>query len=431
MVFPVFFLDPEIENILTKIGENGAENASILLKLVDTNKRCFSDIELAQKISSYISNIPDISFVIRRAGEGTGDADLTMHIVGTDYDKMVEFSTYIKQIMYDTNLFHSVYLSQSVQKNEYHFIPNQRILTEFGISNYQIASTMRNSIYGNKDNVYSGTSSDIDIHIGLPSMFLDDLNVFKNMYVRSPKGIIPIIELGEIIEKSMMPNLIRRNCKRIIQIDGYLLEGTSGKVRNILDERIESTDFGDNLSYYYAGDIERGEESQKELAKAFLLAVVLTYMLLSAVMNSFLYPLIISSSILTSFAGVFLLLFLTGSSFNIASMLAMVMVVGLTVNSAILLIDGATSRIRQGENITDAILEGAKEKIRAILMTSTAIISGVFPQIMSSDPIKSSMGAVVIGSMCASLFFTLILTPVLVLTYEKLKSYLHERFIIN
>jgi HAE1 family hydrophobic/amphiphilic exporter-1 len=157
---------------------------------------------------------------------------------------------------------------------------------------------------------------------------------------------------------------------------------------------------------------DRDSESFGELGKAFLLAVILTYMFLCAIMNSFFYPIPIILSVATSFIGVFLSLFFLEESMNISSMLGMVMIVGLVVNNSILLLDYTLLKMQEGVPVIDALWLGVSEKFRPIIMTSLAIVLGVLPQLGSVMALKSSMGAVMIGAMLASIVFSFVFTPV-------------------
>ena len=165
------------------------------------------------------------------------------------------------------------------------------------------------------------------------------------------------------------------------------------------------------IKYAYTGNAENQAESSQELGKAFMLAVILTYMLLVAVLNSFVFPISIGSAILTSFLGSIVLMFLTGQTVNIGSMMAMVMVVGLAVNNAILLIEYAEQKITKGIDVADALWEAATVKLKPIIMTSLAIIMGTFPQLFDIDKAKASMGGVVVGGMLGSMFFTYMMVP--------------------
>src|SRR5690606_8852559 len=131
--------------------------------------------------------------------------------------------------------------------------------------------------------------------------------------------------------------------------------------------------------------------------------------------------------IVTSFLGVFLVMFFLDQTMNIGSMMAIVMVVGLAVNNAILLIEYAEQKIAEGMSVKAALWEGSRLKLKPILMTSIAIITGTLPQIFDTDKAKASMGGVIIGGMLGSMFFTYMMVPAVhVLIYNikgKLSKY--------
>jgi HAE1 family hydrophobic/amphiphilic exporter-1 len=207
--------------------------------------------------------------------------------------------------------------------------------------------------------------------------------------------------------------LKRRDKSKIINLKGYLTKSTSGPVRRDLDRLFKAANLPEGTTYAYSGSAENESESQKELGKAFLLAVILTYMLLVAILNSFILPLSIGSAILTSFLGSFLVMYFTDQTINIGSMMAMVMVVGLSVNNAILIIEFAQQKLEEGIDIKEALWMGTSQKLKPILMTSVAIVAGTFPQLLDIDKIKSSMGAVIVGGMIGSVFFSYFFVPVI------------------
>lgn len=144
-------------------------------------------------------------------------------------------------------------------------------------------------------------------------------------------------------------------------------------------------------------------------------------MLLAAIMNSFIYPISIIISIVTSFIGVYYTLFFLGESINLSSMLGIVMLVGLVVNNSILLLDDAIQKINQNIPLKEALWQASSSRFRVILMTTLAIILGVLPQLWDIMPMKSSMGAVMFGGMLGSLIFCFIFTPISFYYIEKLR----------
>ena len=177
--------------------------------------------------------------------------------------------------------------------------------------------------------------------------------------------------------------------------------------------------------YYFefGGMSEIQGETTGEIGKAFLLATILTYMLLAAILNSLAHPFTIATSILTSFTGVFILMFLSGATMNVGAMLAFVMLVGLVVNNNILVLEPTINRINNGEKPFDALWTELNDKKNMVLMTSIAVVAGMVPQLWSADGMKVAMGAVMIGGMLASLLFTFTLTPALFVLIERARHW--------
>jgi HAE1 family hydrophobic/amphiphilic exporter-1 len=152
--------------------------------------------------------------------------------------------------------------------------------------------------------------------------------------------------------------------------------------------------------------------------RAFVIALALTYMLLAGILESLVQPVYILGTIPLSLIGVFYFLILTGSTMNIVSMLAIVMLIGIVVNNAILLLDYTNQLVREKrEKVRDALLQACPARLKAILMSTIAIILGMLPMAVgigaSGRELRQPMGIVSIGGVLVSALFTLILIPVL------------------
>jgi len=404
---------PEQSSFLTAIGENGVENATITVDLVPSTARKRSDADIIGELIPFMARIPDAEIILERAGRrGSKEGDVSINVYGIDYDKMIELSQLMKAKMEKSGYFRSVTSSYKAPKKEIQFIPDQDRLIQYGVTNAQVGSTVRSSIYGNTDNVYKERGEEYDINLELNDAYAMTAEDIQEITVLARKGLIPITELGTLKSDTALPAIRHRDKDRVIRLEGYLSKSALGYVKNVLDKEFKGLPFGDDYGYAYVGDSEHQEESSREIGKAFILAVILTYMLLSALLNSGTYSVPIMLSVVTSFIGVFFSLFFLGQSMNLASMLGMVMLVGLVVNNAILLLDYTLLKMKEGVPVKEALWLGASVKFRAIIMTSLAIILGVLPQLNSINPAKQSMGAVIIGGMLASIIFTFSFTPV-------------------
>ena len=404
----------EAESYLSFLGHNGVENALIIVNLTHSRVRERSAKDIIDSLIPVTSKIPDaeINFSYAVTGGALDEGDITINLYGLDYQKMIELSKLMKEKMEESGYFRSVMSSYKTPRQEIKFIPNQEKLINYGIDNVDIGEILRSSIYGNDSNVFKEKGEEYDINVVLNERYTESLEDIKEINIITKKGLVPITQLGVLKKGKAVPTIRHRDKNRIIAFEGYLSKSTTGYVRRVLDKEFSKLPFEEGYGYKYVGMAEYQDESNEETIKSFILAVLLAYMLLCAIMNSTIYPIPIILSIATSFIGVFLLLFFLEESINVASMLGMIMLVGLVVNNSILLLEHAMVRLKEGKPIIEALWLGASEKFRAILMTSIAIVLGVLPQLWAIMPLKTSMGTVMIGGMLASIFFTFVFTPV-------------------
>jgi len=403
---------PEVESYLTNIGENGVENCQIKIDLIPLADRKRRDEDIMEGLLPFTAAIPDAEITIGRESKGAF-ADVTVNVYGLDYGKIIEISAVMKKKMEETGFFRSVESSYKMPKKEIQFIPDQKKLTEYGIENQLLGYILRSSIYGNDSNIYKEEGEEYKINVELDREYTKHFEDIKEISVISRSGMMPITELGEVRYTQAVPSIRHRDGERVIRLEGTLSKGALGYVTGLMDKSFAKIDFPPGYGYKYVGMSEHGEAAQKEIGKAFILAIILTYMLLCAILNSVTYPIPIIMSIATSFTGVFLMIFFSGNSINIASMLGMVMLVGLVVNNAILMLDFTLLKMKEGVSVKEALWFGASNKFKAIIMTSVAIMLGVMPQMWSIGLLKTSMGAVMIGGMAASIVFTFLFVPVM------------------
>ncbi|MEC9283654.1 MAG: efflux RND transporter permease subunit [Bdellovibrionota bacterium] len=416
---------PEVESTLAVLGENGTENAKIILSLKDKEFRTRSDVEVITELTPEVAKIPNVEAEFKRGdGGGGGNADISLNVLGDDYQEMVKISKRLNEIMRDSGYFRSLTSSYKAPKEEVQFIPDLSKLEQYGVNGALLGSTIRASIYGDDSNVFKEAGEEYDIRVEVGENYKGTPQDLQNIAILTSFGLVSLSDLGRFERTSAIPNIWRRDRFRIIQLNGYLAKSTAGLVQGELAAEFDKMEWPEGYSYQFVGNSESQEESGREIGKAFGLAILLTFMLLTAILNSFVHPLTISSSIITSFGGVFVLLFFFDSSINIASMLGIVMLVGLVVNNAILILDQTMVVQKRGvEDIQEALWQGIDEKFRAVLMTSIAIIAGALPQTWSPDLAKAAMGLVIIGGTAASIVYTFLLTPIVYWYLERLRRW--------
>jgi len=164
---------------------------------------------------------------------------------------------------------------------------------------------------------------------------------------------------------------------------------------------------------------------------AFVLAVLLTYMLLAAMLESFVQPIYILITLPLAMIGVFASLYHTNVSFGITSLMAIVMLVGIVVNNAVLMLDYANQLVRESNmSIKDALIEACPTKLRPIIMSSLALILGMLPMALgigdAGKEMRTPMGIVSIGGLIVSTVLTLVVIPAIFYGFSKRKKIIAE-----
>ena len=415
---------PEVRATTVKIGDQGLQNIDITVELVDVSERNISDKMLVQKMLPVISEVADVEIQIR-AGEARSagiSSDLVLNVFGPTDEIREEYTDKIINIINQIPEVQSAVRAQQLPSMETQFIPDQDKMNFWGVQNSYAGTTLRTALYGNDTYKYKENGNEYPIILDFAKPF-KNASLFDNVYVNSQKGMVPLSELGTVKTELSTPDIRRQNKNRLTEIDINIGKSTMGPVQAKIQSELDKLDWQNGYYAEFGGMSETQSETVGEIGKAFLLATILTYMLLAAILNSLAHPFTIATSILTSFIGVFVLMFLSGATMNVGAMLAFVMLVGLVVNNNILVLEPTIVRVNNGEEAHEALWSELMSKKNMVLMTSIAVVAGMVPQLWSIDGMKVAMGAVMIGGMLASLLFTFTLTPALFFLMERVRHW--------
>jgi len=179
---------------------------------------------------------------------------------------------------------------------------------------------------------------------------------------------------------------------------------------------MDKMDLPAGYTWKWGGSTKMMNDMIADFIFTFLLAIILTYMLLAAILESFLQPIFILGSVLFSFIGVFLSLYYLGFNFNIVSMMAIIMLIGIVVNNAILMLD-YTNQLRLDEKkpTQEALLIACPTKLKPIIMSTTALMLGMLPMAMgirdAGVEMRQTLGVVSIGGLITSTAISLFVIP--------------------
>lgn len=412
---------PEIVSKTVKIGRRGLQNVNVKVKLVPLAKRK-SDKDIAQRMVAAFADIPDAEFQVI-AGEvgGGNNSDMVINVLGDDDAVREKLAADLIAKINMMDEVQDALFAEQEPNYEIQFIPNQKKMNEWGVRNSSVGTAMRTAFYGDDTTLkYREKGDEYPLILELGKIY-KTIDSFKDIMIDSNRGMVPVSELGKIEYRLATRNIYRENKHRMTTINVNLGKSTSGPVRAKIQSEINKMDMPYGHRIIFGGMSEMQDETTSEMGKTFLLATILTFMLLAAILNSLSHPFTIASSILVSFSGVFVFLFLTGGIIDISAMLSVIMLVGLVVNDNILLVEPTVQSVANGKKPADALWEQFLDKHRMTLMTTIAVVSGMLPQMMSSDVGKVSMSSVLIGGMIGAWIWTYLLTPSLFVLIERLR----------
>jgi HAE1 family hydrophobic/amphiphilic exporter-1 len=243
------------------------------------------------------------------------------------------------------------------------------------------------------------------------------------LYVKNSRGEMVPFSTFIRLERVYGPELLTRyNMYTSAMINGDAAPGYSSGDAIKAVERIAATSLPKGFTYDWSGMTREEILSGNQAIYIFGICLVFVYLLLAAQYESFLLPLPVILSLPTGIFGAFLALKLLGLENNIYAQVSLVMLIGLLGKNAILIVEYAIIRQKEGRTVIDAVLEGATERLRPILMTSFAFVAGLIPLVMASGAGaigNRSIGTAAAGGMLIGTFFGVVLIPGLYVLFAK------------
>ncbi|MFB9075259.1 efflux RND transporter permease subunit [Citricoccus parietis] len=248
----------------------------------------------------------------------------------------------------------------------------------------------------------------------------------EDMAVPTAAGMTTLSELASVEEVTVPESVTRQDGELVATVSVTPTEGELGAVTTEVQERVDALDLPEGTQASMGGIAQTQQESFEQLGLAMVVAVVIVFMLLVITFRSLMQPLILLVSIPFAATGAIGLLLATGKPLGISALIGMLMLIGIVVTNAIVLIDLINQYRVQGQSLQDAIFNGARQRLRPILMTALATIFALIPMAIgitgSSGFISQDLAIVVIGGLISSTLLTLILVPVLYQLFEQGKE---------
>jgi len=410
---------PESENIMQMVGRGGRNRSSFQISLLSPLDRDRSQQDIADEIAPKVALYTGArSFVTQQQtfGGRRGGMPVQYVIQAKNIDSLRRIIPIFMSEVAMSEAFSNSDVNLKFTKPELSISIDRDKASFLGVSIQNIAQTLQLSMSEQRIGYFIRNGKQYQILSQIDQNMRSKPVDLANIYVRNDVGnLIQLDNLITMEENSTPPQLYRYN--RFVSATvsaalarGYTLGQGIEEMDRIADRVLNPDDYSTTLS----GQSKDFVESTSSLLFAFVLALILIYLVLAAQFESFRDPLIIMLTVPLALIGALLFMKLTEQTMNIFSQIGLIMLIGLVSKNGILMVEFANQRKIAGRSKMDAILESAASRLRPILMTSISTVLGISPMVFSTGAgaeSRASMGIAVAGGMLVATFFTLYIIP--------------------
>jgi HAE1 family hydrophobic/amphiphilic exporter-1 len=432
---------PEMESNYMSFGSQGmgpmsgnSSSISLNISLPDKAQRTRSQFQIEQILRQRIEPLPGVMYAVQQTGGPTsGGSAIEIDIRGYDVEVSQALAEQFKAQMQTMPGFVDIELNvkESVPQLKVHL--NQDMLNDFLLTDTVVAQIVSTAMAGTTAATYREGGDEYNIYVRLSPEYRQDRENLGEVLIPVNNGasLVPLKQLGTIEESRATPTIYRENQERYVSVSCNLFGIDLASARQQIEAIITATPIPANMTVSIGGNAEEQQKSVMYYGLAFLVSIVLVYMVMASQFESLVDPFIIMFTVPLSIIGVIGFLYLTHTSLSVMSLIGVVMLVGIAVNNGIVLVDYMNQLRVKGYELYAAVEEAGAARMRPVLMTAATTILGMTPlalELGSGSELWSPLSRAVIGGLTSTTLLTLIVIPVLYILFERLAEWLRQVF---
>lgn len=418
--------NPAVDIVYTSVGGAGvmsmssaaSNEATFSVQLHPKGERAGVEL-VAEEIRQSLKDIPGAKksvSVSSGISMGSGAA-IQINLQGDDLNTLRSISKQIEGIVAKVPGTREVTSSMGDGNPEVLIRIDRQRAMYFGLSPAQVSSEIRAAINGTVASKYRFEGDEIDVRVTSARNESSDMETLKQMQILTAQGSsIPLSEIAGFELSTGPVQIDREDQSRQATISCDLLNRDLNSVTKDIQAQLADMQLPAGYTIDYGGDNEQMIDAFSSLLWAFLMAILLVYVVLVLQYESFRDPFVILFSLPGAVIGVVLALLVTGRSFSVTAFIGIIMLIGIAVANAIVYVDYLKKMLAAGMERTAALVETGRVRLRPILMTALATILAMTPMVTGlgeGAEINAPLATVVIGGLLATTFVTLFLVPVI------------------
>jgi HAE1 family hydrophobic/amphiphilic exporter-1 len=410
------------DNTFASLSDNGPHIVSMNIRLSDPGDRQRTITEIAESMREDLKRYPEYKKAYvnvggsRGSGMG-GQSTIDYEIYGYDFTETDSVARMMKNMLEKIPGTADIMISRSDYQPEYHVDFDREKLAIYGLNLQTAAYALRYRINGATASEFREDGEEYDIKVMYTPEARTSIEDIENIQIFNAAGkAVRIRDVGTVVERFTPPTIERKDRERIITVSTVVQGVPMSQIVEASQKEIDKMELPQGISIELSGSYEDQQDSFRDLLMLAVLIVILVYIVMAAQFESYTYPGIIMTSLLFAFSGVFIILWLTGHTLNVMSMIGAIMLIGIVVKNGIVLIDYITLNRERGLSIRRSVVLGGRSRLRPVVMTTLTTILGMVPMAIGTGQgaeMWRPMGVAVIGGLTFSTILTLLFVPTL------------------
>jgi HAE1 family hydrophobic/amphiphilic exporter-1 len=361
---------------------------------------------------------------------GANDAPIQIVMSSTKMDSLIKYAQLVEN---KTNAVAGIAeskLSYEDGNPELKVQIDKARMTELGLSLEQVGATMQNAFNGNDDSQFKDGEYEYNIKVMLDAFNRRNVEDVKQLnFINNQGQNIELHQFAEVVTSTGSAELRRSERISSITLSAQVVGRPVGTVGEDIKKQIAQLGVPSSIDIAYDGDLKNQADAFGSLGLALVASIILVYLIMVALYDSYIYPFVVLFSIPVALIGALLALALTQNSLNIFSILGIIMLIGLVAKNAILIVDFANQLKAEGKASFEALIEAGQTRLRPILMTTIAMVIGLLPIAIAKGAgaeWKNGLAWALMGGLTSSMVFTLVLVPVVYYMVDLAKEKLQQ-----
>lgn len=428
---------PEVQRTIATVGQTSsgfgggqatAYQSEIRVTLIDKKLRTDNTTIYAAKLKRLLSEeIIEAKVTTASVGlMGVNSAPIELNITADDVQTAQKYAVELSEMLKTIEGATEIKLSSEDGNPEIMVQVDRDKMTALGLNIASVGATMRMAFNGNTDGKFRQGDSEYDINVSFDDANRSSIENIQNLTFIAPnQQKIKLSQFANVSYSSGPTRLDRLDKSPSVTVTAQAVGRPSGTVAAEWEQKFSQIQKPDSVKFKWGGDKENQSEGFGTLGVSLLAAILLVYMVMVVLYDSFSRPFVVLFSIPLSFIGALWALALANMTINVFTILGIIMLIGLVAKNAILLVDFANHRKDEGEDTITALIQANHARLRPILMTTIAMVFGMIPIALASGAgaeMNNGLAIVIIGGLISSLFLTLIIVPLVYLIFDDIMA---------